>query len=104
MFSRLISSVVITETVAGTSSSGRRVRVAAVVTASSWVGTGCVVEGAGVVGRGDAAGGATGGVCADSGTVIVPPSAVLVSNSSGRDRSFIASGPQGKGRLAGSGS
>src|SRR5260370_1874351 len=102
MFSRLISSVVITETVAGTSSSGRRVRVAAVVTASSWVGTGCVVEGAGVVGRGDAAGGVTGGVCADSGTVIGPPGAVLASNSRGSERIFIASGPQGKGRLAGS--
>ena len=40
MFSRSMSSVVMTETVAGTSSSGRRVRVAAVVTASSCVGTG----------------------------------------------------------------
>ena len=43
-------------------------------------------------------------VCADSGTVIVPPSAVLASSSSGRDRSFIARGPQEKGRLAGRGS
>jgi len=80
------------------------VRVAAVVTASSWVGTGCVVEGAGVVGRGDAAGGATGGVCADSGTVIAPPSAVLAGYNRESDRIFIASRPQEKGRLAGSGS
>jgi hypothetical protein len=104
MFSRLISSVVITETVAGTSSSGRRVRVAAVVTAWRGVGTGCVVEGAGVVGRGDAAGGATGGVCADSGTVIVPPSAVLASNSSGRIGFSLPVGPKEKRTLAGSGS
>ena len=105
MFSRSMSSVVMTETVAGTSSSGRRVRVAAVVTASSWVGTGCaVVDGAGVAGGGEAAGGGAGGVCADSGTAIVPPSAVLASKRSGRDRIFIASRPQGKGRLAGSGS
>jgi hypothetical protein len=40
IFSRSICSVVITETVPVMASSGRRVRVAAVVTASSWVGTG----------------------------------------------------------------
>src|ERR1044072_8528148 len=64
MFSRSMSSVVMTETVAGTSSSGRRVRVAAVVTASSCVGTGWPggVMGVGGVRGHRAAGGGGGGV------------------------------------------
>lgn len=41
-------SVVITDTVAGTSSSGRRLRIAAVVAASSCVGTAWAAGGAGV--------------------------------------------------------
>src|SRR5688500_19671960 len=97
MFSRSMSSVVMTETVAGTSSSGRRVRVAAVVTASSCVGTGwpgvtmgvvvlpghCAAGGGGVVlPVASGAAGATGvaGVCAKVGRAIVPPIAVLASN------------------------
>ena len=81
-----MSSLVMTETVAATSSSGRRVRVAAVVTASSWVGTACGVGlGAGVA----AAGGTAGGVWADSGTAIVQPSAVVASRTSGRGWIFI---------------
>src|SRR5262245_28725704 len=105
MFSRTMSSVVMTETVAGTSSSGRRVRVAAVVTASSWVGTGCpgVITGVVVVPGHCAAGGGglvlpvasgavgvcavgvcvvgvcTVGVWANVGEAIVPPIAVLAS-------------------------
>ena len=63
MFSRSMFSVVITETVAGTSSSGLRLRMAAVVTASSWVGT---AWGAGGACVGSAVAGAV-GACAQAG-------------------------------------
>src|SRR5689334_11990735 len=99
MFSRSMSSVVITETVAGTSSSGRRVRVAAVVTASSCVGTGwpevtmgvvvvpghCAAGGGGVVlpvALGVAVGVASDRVCAcaKEGSGTASPIAVLANN------------------------
>jgi len=73
MFSRSMFSVVITDTVAGTSSSVRRLRIAAVVTASSCVGTAWAGGGGWV---GSTAGGA-GGVCAQTGALAPEPMAVV---------------------------
>jgi hypothetical protein len=102
MFSRSMSSVVVTETVAATSSSGRLLRVAAVVTASSWVGMGCAAVG-GLCAVAAGSGIAVGGVCANAGAGIVYPIAVVASKAWRIERVFIARSPKDKkGRLAGS--
>ena len=86
MFSRSMSSLVITETVAGTSESGRRLRIAAVVTASSWVGTACGSAGVWIWADGAVAAGfglrgeGVGVVCAAAGSASAPPMAVVAIN------------------------
>ena len=78
MLSRSMSSDVITDTVPGTASIGRAVRVAAVVTASSCVGCAGVWAGVWV-----------GAVWASAGSASVLPSAVVAASERKSELSFI---------------